>query len=305
MRSTVGFVLIVAALALPVSSQAQIAAPLHILPVIAKVSGVADTDWMTSLSVSNAGPFDADVTAMFFRENQNNLPLLGPTETFALESGQTLTVDDVLGTWFPTQGDTKGFLVLLATATDGGEEAVMLTSAGRIFNNADPSATYGQTVPSTLLGLAVAPARSIMPGARWDDAVRTNVGVINLTLLPLDVLMTTYDANGAVIASASKRIRAFSLGQWSLAQLGADELSTPGRVEVSVDPDTISWDPCIDVLEPDLDDLRGLFTAYMSRVDQVTGDAELIQGQTEWTEYTELCGEPVPTVAHRLPFAIR
>ena len=305
MKTKISLALTAAVFALSVPSQAQIAAPIHILPVIAKVSGAANTDWVTSLSVSNVGDLEGDVSALFFRESQSNIPFLNPTEVFSLEPGKTLSVTDVLGSWFPTQGDTKGFLVLLAEPSDGSEEVVMLTSAGRIFNNADPSATYGQTVPSTLLSLAVAPGVSVMPGAQWDDAVRTNVGVLNLTLRPLDVLVTIYDADGAVLATATRRIRTFSLGQWSLAQLGVENLGTPGLVEVSVDPDTITWDPCYEGTDLDLDDLGGLFMAYMSRVDQVTGDAEFVQGQTDWLDWLGLCGEPALSVVQRLPFGRR
>jgi hypothetical protein len=297
--------LVAAAIAASAPCQAQIAAPLQILPVVAKVSGAADTDWVTSLSMSNLSSVEASVSALFFRENQNNVPLLNPTETFVLGPGDTLSVGDVLGSWYPTQGDTKGYLVLLASATDLSDEAILLSAAGRVFNNADPSATYGQTVPSTLLSLAVAPGSAAMPGAQWDEAVRTNVGVLNLTLWPLDVMITIYDADGTVLATSPRRIRTFSLGQWSLAQLGVDNLSTPGRVEVSVDPDSISWDPCYEDLDLDPDEVRGLFMAYMSKVDQVTGDAEFVQGQTDWSDYLELCGEPLPTAVRLLPFGRR
>jgi hypothetical protein len=132
--------------------------------------------------------------------------------------------------------------------------------------------------------------------------VRTNVGALNLTLMPLDLIITIYDADGSVAATASRRVPTFSLVQWSLAQLGVTSLSTPGHVEVSVDPDTISWDPCITDLELELEDLRGFFMAYMSRVDQATGDAEFIQGQTDWLDFVEMCGLPDLNLVQRLPF---
>jgi hypothetical protein len=302
MKSKTGALFVLAAVAISASGHAQVAAPLQILPVIAKVSGAAGTDWVTSLSVSNISDLEADVSALFFRENQNNVPLLNPTEVFALEPDKTLSVTDVLGSWYPLQGDTKGFLVLLAGPSDGSDEPILLSAAGRIFNNANPAATYGQTIPSTLLSLAVAPATSVMSGAQWNDAIRTNVGVLNFTLRPLDVFITIYDADGAAVATASKRIRTFSLGQWSLAQLGVEELGTPGLVELSVEPDTITWDPCFTEPDLELEDLGGLFMAYMSRVDQVTGDAEFIQGQTDWLDYIGLCGEPDLMRVQRLPF---
>jgi hypothetical protein len=66
-----------------------------------------------------------------------------------------------------------------------------------------------------------------------------------------------------------------------------------------VDPDTIFWDPCFGE-EPELDDLQGIFLAYVSRVDEVTGDAEFILAQNNWSPYLEICGEqPEIVPVHR------
>lgn len=274
---------------------AQIALPIQVFPVTAKISGAAGTDWVSSLSVTNVGDVPADITALFFRENQNNLPLFGPSHEFTLEAGTTLTVGDVLGSWFPAEGDAKGFLVLLGESGADDQDPFMLAATERVFNNANPAATYGQAVPSAVLDLLVAPGTANLPGARWDDAVRSNVGVVNLSLFPLAVLITTHDADGAVVASVSKQVRSFSLGQWSLSQLGVGELNPPGSVVVEVDPDSIIWDPCIGE-EPSLEDLQGIFMAYLSRVDQATGDAEFILGQNDWGGYLTLCGEQPPAI---------
>jgi hypothetical protein len=186
--------------------------------------------------------------------------------------------------------------VLYGEAPGADEDPFLLTVAGRVFNNANPSATYGQTVPSGVLAVAVAPAISNLPGARFDDAVRSNVGVVNLSILPLDVIISVYLADGSLAASTTRQVRSFSLAQWSLGQLGVGTLSTPGRVEVRVDPDSITWDPCLGE-DPQLDDLQGVFLSYLSRVDQVTGDAEFVLGQSDWFDYLELCGSPLPNAA--------
>ena len=291
---------IVMGIAFALPCAAQIALPIQVLPVMAKVSGAAGTDWMSSLSISNIGQERADVTALFFRENQNNIPLLGPSHDFSIGPGETLTADDVLGEWFPSEGNTKGFLVVFGEAEGSDEDPFMLTVAGRVFNNADPNATYGQTVPSGVLGLMVVPGASNLPGVRSDDIVRSNVGVVNFSLFPLDVIITTFGADGTVLASVNRQVRSFSLSQWSLSQLGVGTLSTPGRVQVQVDPDSITWDPCFGE-EPDIDDLQGIFMTYLSRVDQVTGDAEFVLGQSDWYDYLALC-EETPSVipAHLL-----
>ncbi len=297
-RRTIIAVVVAVILAPP--CMAQIALPIQVFPVTAKLAGAAGTDWMSSLSVSNVGDLPADLMALFFRENQNNIPLFGPSHEFSLEPGATLTVEDVLGTWFPSEGNSKGFLVIFGETDADEQDPFMLAATQRVFNNANPAATYGQAVPSSVLGLLVAPGTSGLPGARTDDAVRSNVGVVNLSLFPLDVIITTYDANGMQVVSVVRQVKGFSLGQWSLNQLGVTTLSPPGRVEVEVDPSSIVWDPCIGE-DPDLDDLQGIYITYMSRVDQATGDAEFILGVNDWAEYLALCdGLPAADLAEKV-----
>ena len=298
--------MLVLAIVLAVASpcMAQLALPIHLFPVMAKLSGQAGTDWVSSVSISNISDGEVRATALFFKENQNNILLLWPRHEFTMDSGETVTVEDVLGTWFPGQGNTKGFLVVYGEAEGDEENPFILAAAGRIFNNANPNATYGQAVPSSVLGLLVAPGVSTLPGARLDGAVRSNVGVVNLSIFPLDIIVTTYASDGTVVASVNRNVKSFSLGQWSLSQLGVSSLSPPGRVEVRVNPDTITWDPCFGE-EPNLDDLQGIFLAYMSRVDEVTGDAEFVPPQNDWSEFLALCGEEQPPISESLLSVLR
>lgn len=108
------------------------------------MAGAQGTDWMTNLFISNVSAEAVTVTGMFFRENTNNT-LFGNLvmHEVTLQAGQTLTVPDVLGSWFPGEGNTKGVFLLLADPLGGGGNDVSLAAAARIFNNADPSATYG------------------------------------------------------------------------------------------------------------------------------------------------------------------
>lgn len=271
-----------------VPAQAQMVSPIQILPVVAKLAGAAGTDWMTSMSVSNVTDETVNVTAMFFRENTNNQPFAGPEHSFSLAAGRTTTVDDLLGSWFAGQGNTKGFLILLAEASGGGDDALIAATA-RVFNNANPNATYGQAVSSNLTAFVFGRGTAVMPGARWDGRARSNVGVVNLAFQPLDVVVTTYDAAGAMVSSVNRQVNTFSLAQWSLSQLGVSNLSPPGRVEVMVDPASIDWDPC-DPLTWGPGMSPGLFMAYMSKVDQATGDAEFAYAQNDWTAFVDECG---------------
>jgi hypothetical protein len=275
----------------PFPCAAQLAAPLHLVPVVAKNSGVGGADWVTSISLSNVGDATIDVTAAFLREATTNIPPFVPSEAFPLTAGQTMTVEDLVGTWFPGQGNTKGTLVLLAELRTGDEgDYARLAAATRIFDTANPAATYGQAVVSNLLGLMTAPGRLVLPGARSDPAVRSNLGVVNVSATATDYLITIHTADGVEVSAVRRRVPAFSMMQWSLEQLGAPTMSTPGLAEIVIDPDTVTWDPCqIDLEDPDLQ--AAAFFAYLSRIDQATSDAEFQPGQSDWKPYTDLCGD--------------
>lgn len=131
----------------------------------------------------------------------------------------------------------------------------------------------------------------MLTGARHDNGVRSNVGVVNLSLQPLQIIITTYNAAGTQVAQVTKQVESFSLRQWALSSLGVTTLAPGGRVEVQIDPATITWDCCSQSPADFLNTQFGLFMAYISRVDQVTGDAEFALGLTDWQEFVLECGE--------------
>jgi hypothetical protein len=289
MRSTTSVLAAIALILVVQPAAAEIASSIAVVPVVAKNAGAVGTNWMTELSLTNVSGYLVNVEARFFEENKNNIILFVPVKEFQLADGQTLTVNDVLAEWFPSKRETKGYLLITAEPPGATEQPVAIAVTARVFNNADPSATYGQAVPSSLLNVVMGAAKAVLPGAQRDGARRSNVGIVNLSISPIDVIVTVYDANGMELASKTVRVRTLSMTQESLQQLGVSELSTPGRVEVRIDPNSITWDPCEVDLE-DLASLKGIFIAYLSRADQVTGDAEFILGVTDWREYIEECG---------------
>jgi hypothetical protein len=285
--------LVVVALGMTSAASAQIVSPFHIVPVVAKVAGQAGTDWMTTLSVSNLSDSAVQAQAMFFRENTAHSFPVGsyPTKMFTLSAGETLTVQDVLGEWFPGEGNTKGTLVVMATEAMSGDATAKFAVSARVFNNANPQATYGQTVPSSLVNMVLGAGKSVLPGAQQDGRARSNIGIVSFSAQPVQMLITVYDANGAQVAQATRTVQPFSLSQYSLSSFAVSTLSPPGRVEVQVDPSTITWDPCSGNPYDLFGGTLGLFTAYMSKVDEATGDAEFSFGQVDWEDYTDTCGE--------------
>jgi hypothetical protein len=129
--------------------------------------------------------------------------------------------------------------------------------------------------------------RSVMPGASYDSRFRTNVGVCNLGPTSVVVVIDVYRPNGTLLSSVERTVESFSLRQWSLADLGASNV-TGGRVEVRLDDSNPGWNPCDPGSVPFV---SSLLMTYFSKVDNATGDAEFGYGQMVWDEYIDTCGE--------------
>ncbi len=278
-------VLVVAALAAASAAHAQVIASEQLIPVVAKLTGGAGTKWQSDMAVYNLSSKTVQVGVQFFREAQNNAYTGVYPKTITLAAGETKLVEDVLGTLFPGEGNTKGWL-LMQVLDDGSGDLGSIAVTSRTYNAANPSATYGQTVPSNFFDIFFGKGKAILPGVRYDARYRTNIGVVNIGPSPAAVIVEIYNGAGALVSTTTHTVESFSLRQWSLADLGAPNLAN-GRAEVRIDPATAGFNPC--------DTGAGFFLTpilmtYASSVDNTTGDAEFSFGQTDWTPYYGACG---------------
>lgn len=266
------------------TSSAQLVGPVHVLPVVAKIGGAQDTDWVSDVSISNLHTGIVVVAANFFRQGRSNSFTPGDVgHSEVLQGGATLLVEDVLGQWFPEEGDTSGFLVVYSLDLQTG-----ISVSSRTYNAADPEATYGQSVGSTISSAILGPGRLVLPGLRQDARFRSNLGVLNIGAEPVDVEISLFDAGGAAVSSVVRGVGSLSLEQWSLTSLGAASLPGGGRAEVRLAASSLPEDPCQFTLDFGLP--VGVISAYLSKVDNATGDAEFVLGQVDWSEYVAECG---------------
>ena len=270
---------------------AQIASPFHIVPVVAKLGGAVGSDWLSDMSISNLSDRTVTVGIEFFREAQANSFTGAFSVTITLAAGETRTIEDVLGTLFPEEGNTKGALLVLVQE-DGTEDPAAIAVTTRTYNAANPDATYGQTVPTSLIALIYGNGVATMPGARWDSRVRTNVGVVNLGPFAASVEIAVFQSDGSERTRVTRTVEAFSLRQWGLTELGVSSLAD-GRVEVRLDPDTTGFDPCADLAGFGFS--TSILIPYFSKADNVTSDGEFGYGQVDWSEYSDSCGGENPS----------
>lgn len=265
-------IVLAAALGVAVSAAGQEVFPIQFFPVVARGAGLAGTQWVTDLTIHNPIPQPVTVGMQFFPANQDNLfnPFF-PTRV-TLQPGETVMVADVLQHTFGHTGDIKGGLVLVSSAQfiPGNPEEARVLAVTRTYNVGSPEGTFGQTVPSMITAMNVGWASSFITGARNDGAFRSNLGIGSSSVIaPIRVHYRIIAADGSVLVEGSKMIRVASMSQWSFDQLGVGTIDGALTVELWLDPASASPDPCADDIPPG-------FLAYVSKVDNGTGDAEFL-----------------------------
>lgn len=258
----------------------------HIVPVVAKTAGagIPPTSWQSDLVIHNVNGYAKKVGLLYLPFDSPNEPPVddqGRTifpVVLTLEARETKLIEDVLGSLFNISGSSKGALFISAGEEDFPENAPppeeenLLLVTTRTYNVGDPRGTYGQTVaPNWLLHNGSA-APSFVTGVRHGGRYRSNLGIVNLSFQPIRVHYKVLAADGTVMAQGSKDLPKLSGTQMSFSQLGVSQTSQALTVELWLDPESITPDPC-------LADWVNQFVAYVSKVDgnpEGTGDAEFI-----------------------------
>lgn len=289
---------------------AQVPLPTQVIPIAGKTKGGAGTDWITDLAIANLSSVSGTVGVHYFPANQANAFNGTFAKTLSLQAGRSIFVKDVVGSWFPQFGSsTNGFLMIAdvssyANCAVEDPPTMQLVATSRTYNNADPSKTYGQTVPDALWRLNFTRQPSVIVGVRHQPGVipgfRTNVGVVNLSSVAISVRGTVFDDTGRNVGSALKSVPAGSVLQWSLSDF-VSSLSS-GRVEftaesgVTIDPCNQAEEPpaCLDPCEAGCSGKYGFsssaaFIAWASKIDNGSGDAEFLLSSVDWMGYNAVC----------------
>lgn len=266
---------------------AQVVNETQFFPVVAHTEGAGDppTSWRTDLTVHNVMDAELTVGVQFLPSNQGNNVEQIDVEVLTLDPRETRTIEDLVGTLFGLTDDAIGALLLACDAEtypSNPEDATMLATT-RTYNVGSAVGTFGTSVPAVPFnGLILNAGQSIslITGVRNDSDYRSNLGIANISFagVPITVHYRFLDENGSVIASGSKNLDEFTMGQWSFKRLGVPRvIAGPLTVELWLDPDDV---PPGDVCEQNEDDLV-LFVAYATKVDgnpTGSGDGEFIYG---------------------------
>lgn len=228
-----------------------------IIPASANSEGANNTRWRTDLQVKAQGADGASFTVELLKSRKANTDPL--SVAFSVAPGESLGLLNFIETGFGFTGTAA----LRITPTEG---HILATS--RTYND-DPGGTYGQTVPAVGEDEAIGfgDEAALIQLARSPDPTngfRTNVGLVNLKDSRIGVAIDLYSADGSAIGSLDYELKAYEHRQINdvFAAAGATDVAD-GYAMVR----TTSSD--------------GRFIAYASVVDNGSGDAIFILGQTE------------------------
>jgi hypothetical protein len=147
-------------------------------------------------------------------------------------------------------------------------EGTKIHATVRIYNTGGVEGTYGQTVPSLPPATNVGWSASFITGARSDDAYRSNLGIACMAD-SVRVHYRIFAHDHSVVVEGFKDLDQASMSQWSFEQLGVGSVEGPLTVELWLDAEDAHPDPCSI-------EFPNAFLAYVSKVDNLTGDAEFL-----------------------------
>ncbi|MCG6963181.1 MAG: PKD domain-containing protein, partial [Acidobacteria bacterium] len=221
------------------------------VPASAALSGYEGTNWRSDLEVHNPGGSQAAFSvALMERDSANLSPR---TKAFTLEAGHSTRLVDVLGSAF----QFSGAAALRLTPTSG---RLMVTS--RTYND-QPQGTYGQFIPGVPQGDAMLQGEvALLLGLAESSQYRTNLGLVNVSAVPITVVVELYLDDGTLLGTSSWPLEGYEFRQID-------------RVFTTVTPTTVAGGFLLATTASE----GGRFFAYASVVDNRTGDPVYIPAQ--------------------------
>jgi hypothetical protein len=233
-----------------------------VVPVVARTPGLNGTVWSTSLEIHNTSDRIAEIALFFNRSNQNNTTPAASAQA-AIQPMSTLVFDDLLLDAFEL-GDDIGSVDIVSSEP--------IFAHARIANYGGVSGSFGQS--SAAVPVAWALGEDDVPGTNpaADNATlfecregadfRCNLGITSVANVPLTVAVTAWIGPDSVGTPLALDLEPFSHTQVNRVLQSMGISATGGvRLNVSAAPGS-----------------SGRFFAYMSSIDNLSGDAVFLLG---------------------------
>ncbi len=229
---------------------------LSFIPAVAKAAGAEDSYFLTDVDLNNTSS-DMDVEYQLYwlpRGADNSEPT--ESERFTLAAGQSTRIEDVLGTVFGAEPNAVGALAI-------GASSPYLIAMSRTYNipGGKVAGTFGQALPAVPLDdfINSGTTQRIIFMSENDD-FRANLGCVNGTDMPIEILIDLFDAAGTPLET-----KTMNLAPWSNNQLNrvfSDYQPVNGYVDVRSETE------------------GAMYYCYGSVLDNVTSDPTSILPQT-------------------------
>ena len=233
-----------------------------VVPVVARTSGLNGTVWSTSLEIHNTTDQVADVALFFNRSDIDNTTPAASAQAVIQPRGM-LVFNDLLSEAFELEEDAGSVDILSSEA---------IFAHARIANFGGAAGSYGQAAPAVPVEWAL--GEDDNPGTnpdadvatlfecREDADYRCNLGIASVANVPLNVTVRAWDGTDAVGTPLSLELDAFSHTQVNRVLRTMGISGTVGvRLEIAAAPGS-----------------AGRFLAYMSSIDNHSGDAVFLLG---------------------------
>ena len=221
-----------------------------IIPAVAHADGPG-SQWRSDVRVANVS-WRRATYLLTFTPSQSDVAVEVQQASVEVEPGRVLALEDVVRTWFGTNG--SGTLEIRPA-----EPGTRVIASSRTYN-ATPAGTVGQFVPavaiSRLAGFGASPLH--LQQIAQTSGYRTNIGLVEGTGSGAETMVRFLDSMGATLLNVPVSLRGGEHRQLDAILRTHGITATDARVEVSV----LGGD--------------GQVTSYASVVDERSGDAQLI-----------------------------
>jgi hypothetical protein len=256
----------------PVSPTAKNAPPPDalIIPAVAHANGI-NSKFQSDVRVTNssAQPMKYQVT---FTPTGDTGITQGKQTTVDIEPGHTIALDDVLESWFGSNGATGTLEVRPLTTTNTSTSAALpaglaniLTFASSRTYNTTSNGTFGQYIPAipfaAFVGRAGDPTKSTILSLQQiaqSAAYRTNLGIVEGSGDPASVLVSVFGDDGKKLTEFTQELKGGQHIQLNSILSQKNVQVNDGRIEVKVVSQV------------------GKVTAYASVLDNLTNDPLLV-----------------------------
>lgn len=222
----------------------------YVIPVVAHTTGANGTAWRSDLSIQNISSSPLNVDMSLIASGEGLLDNIISLPSITVPPGGSVMVADVL----KNQSQTSGALLV------GGDHPFALTS--RTYNQT-AAGTFGQTVPPAADVASGGSSTIYIPGLISNNSFRTNIGLVMSATTAMTVVVTLNGASGQTLGTRTFTVPA---GATNHVQFGTPSIAAPPFDVASATVRIMSG--------------NGTVVAYASIVDNVTGDASFIAGNT-------------------------